>query len=1057
MISPTGSQDREYSPSGGRQTPDSIFSDGSTSGRGLNMRVTGDTPKAYTRAEKDIKRLEWMKHKPVGIESGSEYSDNELGSVNSLNRSLSPGSQERSRKWSEEVKPVYKKKQPYEENSSQMVDSQSVEQGKPADQKSKGKMIGAYAKPYKTFGKIEAKTDLLEEAMLSSPVSPMSPMQTSISEDFETFGTEQEHTETKTTETVKTTTITQSRMVSKTSKKELRTSPARFLETDPENAQPIDSDENVNIDSANTSIAESSFKKNIKLAEPGPELYETETIEQPVSINASEEDLLKVAELQERKSLSSKLQKPKSVTVKERKMTEDGEIIETLTTTVVASKADKPQASSVYIVNTHDEAFEEKSSESEEDDIFEEYQKENINAYGEYDQEPGKRRLKPKSLKEGQVTKVEVVETEHPETYSEEFEMGKLEDKVQVTTTTKEITQESTHAKEAKQKSPFEEFTESPAKKVKKDKKVKKVKKKKKKELEPQESSKDAVSQNMEVEEELTHFSEEYILPLEEETPYMDDSGSDDDGLDEYQVDEGEEASQNEPENTKTKRKTKEPKKKGKIDRTENILSTIEAKTVITTDVFETNDDDDFNPDLEAELYNEESGAFKSKAPKKVSQEHSYESLQKETQNVSKSSQIDENKDTSQVPGDSDAFQPVKQVCETSFGPEDEEVAQINHAAAERKKKKKEKTKKIKKQEDLWAEQQKKAHEKKQEESKISERVHEQSEEGVQIKTEIITMQNDAQYVNESQYLAGDQSQPPIINEVSIQHSYVEEEKVHNKPPPQNAMPAAEITFSGGIQVIDETHKTKKSKKNKVIKDETVNEDTEKVTKKKKKKKVHESEEKVKKTAKKKKKRTAESVESTLETVTDPSQASNEPRAIEPMQEPSSVTETVTESKVVITTMIKTDEESERDDTSTTVAIDEPMHSVQIKTIRQKSSESTEGELNKSGASLDDQTGIHTTVMGSKVDRSDTIKKMDLINMERVQIKKRFEDEEDESEYSEEDEGEIEESVTSAPKGAEQPQQQTADDMAREEMMWKQYEIHRSLQQSQTSKGNFVK
>ena len=75
--------DRVVSPhrGSGSHTPDSLYSEGSRSGAGvLGLRVSGPTPKAYARSEKDQARLAWMKAKPERIESASEASDSEFGS-----------------------------------------------------------------------------------------------------------------------------------------------------------------------------------------------------------------------------------------------------------------------------------------------------------------------------------------------------------------------------------------------------------------------------------------------------------------------------------------------------------------------------------------------------------------------------------------------------------------------------------------------------------------------------------------------------------------------------------------------------------------------------------------------------------------------------------------------------------------------------------------------------------------------------------------------------------------------------------------------------------------
>ena len=75
--------DRVLSPQRGTgaATPDSLFSEGSRGGGGvLNLRVSGPTPKAYSREEKAAARKRWMKAKPEWIESASEASDSEFGS-----------------------------------------------------------------------------------------------------------------------------------------------------------------------------------------------------------------------------------------------------------------------------------------------------------------------------------------------------------------------------------------------------------------------------------------------------------------------------------------------------------------------------------------------------------------------------------------------------------------------------------------------------------------------------------------------------------------------------------------------------------------------------------------------------------------------------------------------------------------------------------------------------------------------------------------------------------------------------------------------------------------
>jgi len=82
---------------------------------GLNMRVTGEVPKALTKNEHSSARTAFMLATPVGIESSSEASESEFGSTSSLTGTK--------------------------------------------------KMIGGYTKPYKSFGKIETNTQALEDAL----------------------------------------------------------------------------------------------------------------------------------------------------------------------------------------------------------------------------------------------------------------------------------------------------------------------------------------------------------------------------------------------------------------------------------------------------------------------------------------------------------------------------------------------------------------------------------------------------------------------------------------------------------------------------------------------------------------------------------------------------------------------------------------------------------------------------------------------------------------------------------------------------------------------------
>lgn len=131
---------------------------------GLNMRVTGEAPKAYTRQDKSSARKAFMLAAPIGIESSSEASDSEVyGSRSSLTRSpsLDRISAQRHKEWSEPLVPFYGK------GANSDTESQQPGGGKYSSD-AKGKIIGSYAKPYKSFGPIETRTDALEEAILEA-------------------------------------------------------------------------------------------------------------------------------------------------------------------------------------------------------------------------------------------------------------------------------------------------------------------------------------------------------------------------------------------------------------------------------------------------------------------------------------------------------------------------------------------------------------------------------------------------------------------------------------------------------------------------------------------------------------------------------------------------------------------------------------------------------------------------------------------------------------------------------------------------------------------------
>jgi len=117
--------------------------------RGLRMRVTGEMPKAYTRGEKDSARKAFMLAPPVSIETGSEESDSELSS------------------------PQHSAPEPtalWDHGDQHRVESNDEMEPLPPttgtdNSGSKPTKLPLYAKPYRSFGKIEPKVDALEQAL----------------------------------------------------------------------------------------------------------------------------------------------------------------------------------------------------------------------------------------------------------------------------------------------------------------------------------------------------------------------------------------------------------------------------------------------------------------------------------------------------------------------------------------------------------------------------------------------------------------------------------------------------------------------------------------------------------------------------------------------------------------------------------------------------------------------------------------------------------------------------------------------------------------------------
>ncbi len=135
------------------RSPESVQSEG----KSLNLKVTGDVPKAYTRKDKASARTAWMKATPAKIESSSEASDSDLyGSKSSLSDSRKHLTEAKVKSSSSTSPLNTTSEKSSDADSSPKAETEGA--GTP-----KTKVIGSYAKPYKSFGKIDPKTDLIDE------------------------------------------------------------------------------------------------------------------------------------------------------------------------------------------------------------------------------------------------------------------------------------------------------------------------------------------------------------------------------------------------------------------------------------------------------------------------------------------------------------------------------------------------------------------------------------------------------------------------------------------------------------------------------------------------------------------------------------------------------------------------------------------------------------------------------------------------------------------------------------------------------------------------------
>ena len=109
---------------------------------GLNLKVSGETPKAYNRADKDAARNEFFLSQPVRIESSSEASDNE-----------SKSSLKRRKDWSKPSPSVFPGPPKINLNT----------KGETTFQVDKD--YTHFLKPYKSIGNIGADTNLIDDAL----------------------------------------------------------------------------------------------------------------------------------------------------------------------------------------------------------------------------------------------------------------------------------------------------------------------------------------------------------------------------------------------------------------------------------------------------------------------------------------------------------------------------------------------------------------------------------------------------------------------------------------------------------------------------------------------------------------------------------------------------------------------------------------------------------------------------------------------------------------------------------------------------------------------------
>ncbi len=286
--------------SAGAKTPDSAFSDSDSRRSGsLNMRVTGEVPKSYNRASKGSARKAFMLHKPEGIESCSEGSDVESSS---LRRLRSRSETDRLSRYSEPVASPHDSapEEPEKEPASEHAEDFSAMKN-PAL-----KLRGPLPKPYKSFGKIEPKIDALLDALeenaaetqhraqlearMEEPsgirvgnwVQQSEPTQVSTENLSEGFVSPTRRVRQEVAKVGQEPGLEDSGVVGRPSHIAQIASEIHYIDSDEGEKRVA----GVRARQADASLAEPSFKKNLKMSESTPESYDDTLVE--LHIEASE-------------------------------------------------------------------------------------------------------------------------------------------------------------------------------------------------------------------------------------------------------------------------------------------------------------------------------------------------------------------------------------------------------------------------------------------------------------------------------------------------------------------------------------------------------------------------------------------------------------------------------------------------------------------------------------------------------------------------------------------------------------------------------------------------